>query len=989
MFISFLCGGRAPNSEQLEMTSLARVLKTKRRQRTGSRMTNTHLRAWFASVSAAALGALAIGGAFSCVASPAVAADWPQAHSDMPADPSVLFGKLPNGMRYAIMKNETPKGAVAMRFCIEAGSLQESDAQQGLAHFLEHMAFRGSRHVPENQVWPGLQRLGMGIGPDANASTSFTQTDYQFNFPHNDAATVDEGLLRLRDIASDLTLAQRAMDDERGPILSEERLRDNPQYRAFKQMLGFWLPDGRAPSRLPIGKTDIIQHAPVSLIRDFYNAYYRPERAVLIVVGDVDPKEIETKIKTKFDDWTATGPAGGDPVPSSPGPRDPQVDLFVAPGAQSVISLNWLTGYKPDSIAQEKSELIELVGLKILDYRLQELASSPQRPFAQTQIGFQHWFHSAYVRTESLLIKPQDWQKAVEAATIATRRIEQYGVSTDEVARAVSELRALFQSEAAKADTRRSRDVADVLAVSVDENGVFASPAFVLSLANETFQDLTADKVNAALRGFMHGHGPLLSVSSPVPIDGGKPALAAVLAAAEKTPLTAHAAEASIAWPYSNFGAPGRVVARKSVADLQATFVDFANGVRLTIKPTTFAAGEVLVGVKVGNGRLGLPTDKDSATWAFIHDGFAFGGLKSLSSEEIPRSLAGKVFSLRTAVLDDGFLLKGRTRPQDFTTQLQVLAAYVNAPGWRAGAIDRARGIQLSLLENQSASPMGVLQRDVLGLIHNGDRRWAAPTPAAVKTLGSDGLKDMLQKQLASGPIEVTVVGDVAVDATVAAVAATFGALPRRDPATALSKAGTHVRFPPGTAKPVELRHKGRADQGAAVVAWPASDAYDLKTEQGIRVLQKVIEWRLTDRLRIHDGATYSPEVFLGASKVSSGFGYLLAVAELPPAKMSLFFDASDAIAKDLREHALSPDELERARKPALESIVTARQTNDYWAIELLGAQTDPRRLDIVRNTVPDLKAVTAMDVQQVAQRYLTTAKTWRAEIKPVAAGLH
>jgi zinc protease len=952
-------------------------------------MTGLRLGAQLASAALFVLSVVAGGVAISLVARQAAAADWPQAHSDMPADPAVLFGKLANGMRYAIMKNETPKGAVAMRFCVDAGSLQESDAQQGLAHFLEHMAFRGSRHVPENQVWPGLQRLGMGVGPDANAETNFTQTYYQFNLPRNDAATIDTGLLRLRDIASELTLAQHAMDDERGPILSEERLRDTPEYRAFEQALGFWLPDGRGRSRMPIGKTDIIRHAPVSLIRDFYNAYYRPERAVLIIVGDIDPKAIEEKIKTQFGDWAPVGPAGGDPSQSPPGVRAPEADLFVASGAQSILSLNWVTGYKPDSRAVEKADLIELLGLKILDYRLQELANSPQRPFAQTHLEYQHLLHSIYFRSLMLLIEPQHWQKAVEAATRAVRRIDRFGVSADEVARAIDEIRTILQTEAAKAGTRRSRIVADAIMRSVDEDSVFASPAEVLSLADETFKELTVDKVNVAVHGLMRGHGPLLFLSSPVPIEGGKPALAAALTAAEKAPLTEQTAEASIAWPYSNFGAAGRVVERKSIADLQTTFVDFANGVRLTVKPTSFATGEVLVGVKVGNGRLGLPADKDSAAWAFIHDGFAFGGLKALSFEEIPRSLAGKFFNVNTEVLDDGFLLSGRTRPQDLATQLQVLAAYVNAPGWRSGAIDRVRGIELSELESLGASPTGVLERDLFGLIHSGDRRWSTPTRTAVETLGPDGLKDLLQRQLASGPIEVTVVGDITADAAEQAVAGTFGALPRRDHAIVPSKAVANVRFPMGTAKPVELSHKGRADQGIAVVAWPAADAYDLKTEQGVRVLQKVIEWRLTNQLRIHDGATYSPAVFLGASMVSPGFGYLLAFAELPPDKMPLFFKVSDAIAKDLREHAISADELERARKPAVESIVIAQQTNNYWAYELLGAQTDPRRLDIVRNTISDLKAVTAAEVQQVAQIYLTTPKSWRAEIKSVAARSH
>jgi len=238
-----------------------------------------------------ALGALVLAGVPR-----AAAADWPQQHSDVPADKSVLFGTLPNGMRYAITRNATPKGAVSMWLNIASGSLQESDAQQGLAHFLEHMAFRGSRHVPEAEVWPGLQRLGMAIGADANAGTAQNYTVYQFNFPRSDAATIDAGLLRLRDIASDLTLAQTAMDAERGAILSEERLRDTPAYRAAKQMVQLFFPNDVLNSRWSIGQTDVIKNAPVALVRDYYNAFYRPDQATLIVVGEIDPAEIGAKI---------------------------------------------------------------------------------------------------------------------------------------------------------------------------------------------------------------------------------------------------------------------------------------------------------------------------------------------------------------------------------------------------------------------------------------------------------------------------------------------------------------------------------------------------------------------------------------------------------------------------------------------------------------------------------------------------------------------
>src|SRR5882672_12936783 len=218
---------------------------------------------------------------------------WPQAASDIPSDPAIKLGTLPNGMRYAIMKNTTPKGEVSMRLRIGAGSLEESDAQQGLAHFLEHMAFRGSAHVPEGDVFQILQRLGLRVGADANASTGPTQTIYQWDLPKADKPTLDTAFMLARDVVSELSLKPEAFEAERGPVLSEERLRASPGYRAFEAQNHFLLKGQLAPDRSPSGKVEVIRNAPVSLVADFYRDYYRPERAALVVVGDIDPDAIE------------------------------------------------------------------------------------------------------------------------------------------------------------------------------------------------------------------------------------------------------------------------------------------------------------------------------------------------------------------------------------------------------------------------------------------------------------------------------------------------------------------------------------------------------------------------------------------------------------------------------------------------------------------------------------------------------------------------
>ena len=203
-------------------------------------------------------------------------------------------------MRYVIMKNATPKGEASIRLRIAAGSLHETEAQRGLAHFTEHMAFRGTTRVPDGELFKTFERLGMRMGADTNARTGELDTVYQFDLPSIDDQTVDTGLMVTREIASEISFNPDAFQAERGPVLSEERLRDGPGMRAYVAHNGFLLKGQLAADRMPIGKVDVIQNAPVSELTDFYRAYYRPERAQVIIVGDIDPDAIEAKIRAKF-----------------------------------------------------------------------------------------------------------------------------------------------------------------------------------------------------------------------------------------------------------------------------------------------------------------------------------------------------------------------------------------------------------------------------------------------------------------------------------------------------------------------------------------------------------------------------------------------------------------------------------------------------------------------------------------------------------------
>ena len=914
---------------------------------------------------------------------------WPQTVSDLAADPAVRFGVLPNGMRYAIMRNTTPLAEVSIRFRIDAGSLNERDDQRGLAHFLEHMSFRGSTHVPEAEEWKGLQRLGMAAGADVSAFTTETQTFYQFDLPNADDKTVDAGLMRMRETASELLLRQEAMDAERGPILGEERVRDTPDFRAIQAQRAFFYDGQLVTHRVPIGSIDIIQHAPVSLVREFYNAYYRPERATLIVVGDIDPDTIEAKIKAHFEDWTPVGPPGPEPQIGEPLKRGETVKLVVDPNISRAVLLGWAAPYdsSPDTRARARHYLIQNIGLTILNRRYQIAANSADRPFLEASVVSRSMLHSARMTMLGVNIDPQHWRPALVAAETMRLQALRFGVSQAEVDREVNQLLTYYKTYAAGEGTRQTPALAHEMLSAVDQDDVIRSPREELALITGIVTGLTAEQVTAGMRGAFAGSGPLAFIASPTPIPGGEEAVKAALAAAGAAPLAAPAAEARLAWPYTRFGPRGTVAERHQVEDLDTTMVRFANNVRLTIKPTRFTKDQVLVAVKIGGGLLELPRDRSTARWAGDAGALTQGGLKAMPIDDIQRVLASKIYGLGFNARDDGFVFSGGSRPEDLDTQLQVFAAYVTAPGWRPQAFDKIKSDLSPILNDLAASPNGVMQRDLSYLLHDNDPRWANPTHLDIAAQHLPDLRAILDRPLAEGAIEITIVGDITVKRAIDLVADTFGALPPRPAAYAPTAQAIVARFPAPNAAPLVRYHKGRPDQGIALVAWPGVDIYaNMQTPRDLRIAEQILQTRLFDQLRIADGATYQAQTNLDTSQVFPGYGSVYAFAEVPPGKVQLFFDTVDKITADLRTTDVTTDELERARQPRVELFTKGQQTNTYWLNALSGAQVDPRKLEVIRTTIPDLKHVTIADVRAAAQRFFVNEKAWRMVILPQPA---
>ena len=909
---------------------------------------------------------------------------WVQARSDVPADPEVRFGALPNGMRYALRRQQIPAGQAALRLRFDAGSLQETDAQAGLAHFLEHMAFNGSKNVPEGDMIKILERLGLAFGADTNASTDLDETIYKLDLPRTDAETVDTSLMLLREAAGNLTIDQAAVDRERGVVLSEERARDNPATRVYRARQAFLLKDQLPPRRDPIGKVEVLQTAPAGLLADYYQRYYRPERAVLVAAGDFDLDAMEAKIKARFGDWTATGPAGPDPILGPVAPRTPEAKLVIEAGAPLSLQLAWIQApdSSPDSLAKRRRDLIEYLGFQVLNRRFSTLARAADPPFLGAGAFTRDEYDAAELTMVTVNAEASRWKDALAAAEQEQRRAIRYGVRQDELDREIEEVRANVKADAAGAATRTPGQLANEITGSLSDNEVVTNPVQDAAFFEAAVKGLKAEQVSAALKAAFDGAGPLIFMTSPREIQGGEPALLAALEASRKLEVTPPTGAIAVAWPYETFGVPGKVASTTDAADLDTTFITFENGVRLTVKPTHFKDDEVLVRVNVGGGRVDMPRDRQSGAWAAST--YVEGGLAKISAEDMERVLARRVYGAQFSIGDDAFVLTGGTRSADLDIQLQVLAAYVAEPGWRPEAFARLKSASKTFHDQYESTDSGVLSRDLGGLLRSGDERWVFPTRSEIADAKLTDLKDQISPAIAAGPIEVVIVGDITVEKATELVAATFGALPPRQPAPAADPAKRQVAFPAGVATPVQRTHKGRADQAIGYLAWPTTGFFaNPQKARDTAVMGEVLELRLIEELRESQGATYSPQVSYNHSMVWPSWGYVSANVEIPPEKLPAFFADVRKIAADLRAKDISQDELDRAKKPRIDQFEKARETNGYWLNELSGAQADPRRLEATRAILPGTERVTIADVRRAAQEVLVDDRMWMLEIKP------
>lgn len=807
------------------------------------------------------------------VASTAPPPTWAFEKSDVPVDPGYRFGKLPNGMRYVIRQNATPKGTALVRMQIDAGSLDETDGERGYAHFIEHMAFNGSTHVPEGEMVKLLERDGLAFGADTNASTTYQRTVYKLDLPRNDPALLDTALMLMRETASELTISPGAVDRERGVVMAEMRDRNGFQLKNYADQVDFLLPGSRLGKRLPIGTHESLQGATAEGLRAFWKREYVPAHTTVFVIGDFDPDLVEAKLRERFADWQ---PAPAEPQPKA-GPMSPKLvdkaDVYIDPALSERVSVSrkgkWLD--EPDTLAQRRENLLREIGYAIVNRRLLRRGREADAPFRSAGFGTDDLFKEG--RSTDLQVDTVDgkWRRGLVEAGKEYHRAMAYGFTLAEVAEQVAIVRTASRNAASAESTRSNSALMDAVMALVNDDRVPDTPGNSANRLEAFIPQITPDAVLAAIkRDALPLDKPLIRFQGRVPPADGPAGLRSAWSEAMSAPVSPPEQKAAASFGYTDFGPAGKVVRDTVEPLLGIRTIRFENGVRLNLKRTELVKDQVLVQVSIDGGNLLNTRDNPLATR--MTGVLNLGGLGKHSKDELDTLLAGHTVSANYSAADETFVAVAATTRTDLELELQLLTAQSADPGYRAEGEVLFHQTINNYFAALRATPGSALSADLGGILSDQDPRFSLGKVEDWRKLSFAKLRTDIADRLAHGAIEIGIVGDFDETAAIAMVAKTFGALPSRE-RDFQPYGDRRQRSFTSDRKPRVLRHTGVKDQALMTLTWPTRDGEDPQAEVQLGLLQRVTQLELTDTLREKLGKAYSPGASSGTSRTYRGFG--------------------------------------------------------------------------------------------------------------------
>ena len=890
----------------------------------------------------------------------------------IPFDAAVTTGTMPNGLEYYIRKNTRPEKRVSLRLAVKAGSVDEENDQQGLAHFLEHMAFNGTRRFKPGELIAALESTGARLGPHVNAYTSFDETVYMFTLPTDKADVVQKGVQALADFAGGMSLDPAEIDKERGVVVEEWRGGLGAGSRLRDQQIPVLFFESKYAERLPIGKPEILKGFKPERLRAFYTKWYRPDRMAVVAVGDIDVKEMQALLEKEF--GVLPKPTGTAPDRTYNVPLHSELLVKVATDPEATQSSVTMIGKRKheaeDTVGAYRRDLVRRLAFGMLNERFDDLSRRPDAQFLAA--GASEGGLSPTTATVSLSASVQEGKipAGLSAIVIEANRAVQHGFGAAELDRAKKRITAAYDRAYAERDKTESSAYVQEYVNHFLEGEPSPGIAYERSMVQSLLPGITAAETTAAARQMFSDESRVILAVSPkkegltVPTEAE---LRASVVSAEKVAVTPWNDSAATAALMSRDPAPGAVKGRREIPELGVTVVQFSNGVEGWFKSTDFKNDEVLFGlVSPGGSSLAPEATFIEATLA---SGFAqLSGAGGHRAVDLRKLLAGKTAAAQPFISSSSHGISASSNPANIETALQLVHLWFTAPGNDTDAYALLKKNLENIVLNRDRSPDIAFGEKVAEVNTSGHYSSRPLTLNRVSALSREAMTSFYADRFKNAAdFTFFMVGTFKLDETLPLVAKYVGSLPSAGKAAATFK-DMGVAFPKTIVREQVLR--GREPRARTIMSFYAEPPLEENEQSRVEAATEVLEIALRDILREELGETYGVSVGLAQPLPQRGAGAIRVSFGGAPDKIDSMVERVMKEVQRLQQEGPTEDLTNRAKETARREHETALKQNGYWLGRFQSAKLLGRDPKLILTREARIDAITPQNVHEMFKKY-------------------
>lgn len=887
----------------------------------------------------------------------------------VPVDKEVRIGKLDNGLTYYIRHNEYPKNQVDFYIAQKVGSILEEDDQRGLAHFLEHMCFNGTRNFPGSSMIKWLETVGVKFGYNLNAYTSIDETVYRISsVPTERIGVQDSCLMILSDWADGLLLEGKEIDEERSVIHEEWRSQLPPNMRIMEKLLPEIYPDSRYGHRLPIGTMEVVDNFPHQALRDYYETWYRPDLQGIVVVGDIDVDRIEGKIKEMFSKIEKpVNPAERVyfPVADNEKPivafgSDKEQDKYVA---QIMFKYDALPDSLKGTMADVTTAYLLDMAQMMLQVRLNEQGQKADAPFAAASA-----FYGEFIMAKTkqafqfaMLPKGNSFDEGLKAVYREALRAKRGGFTTTEYARCRTE----YLSQLEKAYNNRNQQENKTLAESYVRNFIDKKPIpgieteyqmvsmivnqIPVEAVNQVFSQIVSDK-NLVVLGMMPARE-----GESCPKDEDILALLSQVEAENIAPYVDNVKDEPLV---SELPAAGKVVKENVLSDFGAKEWILSNGAKVILKKTDFKADEINM-MAVAKGGTSVYGNDKAADLMFMPAVLEQHGLGSFTNSELTKLMAGKQVSLKVSLDDYVRRLSGNTTPKDLKTYMEMIYMTFTGLTVTPDEFTAMQNLYKGLIQNQAQNPNFVFQKKVQEYLYSSPNKQVFGV-SDIEKANREDILSIIREQLANAA-EFTFVfsGNFDEAELKALVEQYIATLPSVKGKKQELKHSPAVEIKSGNEEK-EFSLKMEVPQGSAAVIISGKMPYSFKNRLMASMSAQIISARLLSEVREKEGAVYSIYTQGSQDRLSEVSVVYQTIFQVKPEKKDRALEIIRSEFENLAKET-PVEELDKVKEFMVKQITGDEQTNSYWCSMMAGNELLPSEVCVKAEQV--IQSITPKEI--------------------------